>query len=232
MNAYVPKRVVCLVWALIFAQTVAAIVEPIKQLFPQIQPAPGLTGVLIASMRARIVREDGSDVALNGPGELLLQGGNIAMGYYKNHKATAETFDAEGWLHTGDRFKVDEVGRYLYVLCPSRSITATLTSSSYVDRAKDTLKVSGTQVSPLEIEDTLLAHPGKLISDVAVAGVPGTRMSDEKVPRAWAVLSERGRRMSRKQVTHELDAWVKERLSRPKWLRGGIGFVEEVSMST
>ena len=153
------------------------------------------------------------------------------MGYYKNPKATAETFDAEGWLHTGDRFKVDEVGRYLYVLCPSRSITATLTSSSYVDRAKDTLKVSGTQVSPLEIEDTLLAHPGKLTSDVAVAGVPGTRMSDEKVPRAWAVLSERGRRMGRKQVTHELEALVKERLSRPKWLRGGIGFVEEVSMS-
>ncbi|VDC07171.1 unnamed protein product [Peniophora sp. CBMAI 1063] len=191
--------------------TVAAIVEPIKQLFAHIQPTPGLTGVLIPSMRARIVREDGSDAEFDEPGELLLQGGNVAMGYYKNPKATAETFDAEGWLHTGDRFKVDKIGRYFYV-----------------DRAKDTLKVSGTQVSPLEIEDTLLVHPGGFITDVAVAGVPGTRMSDEKVPRAWIVLSERGRKAGRKQVAHELEAWIKERLSRPKWLRGGIGFIDEI----
>lgn len=115
--------------------------------------------------------------------------------------------------------------------CPdSWSFLAMLISHSYVDRTKDTLKVSGTQVSPLEIEDTLLAHPGGLISDVAVAGVPGTRMSDEKVPRAWVVLSEHGRKTGRKQVAHELEAWVKERLSRPKWLRGGIGFVEEVRL--
>ena len=56
-------------------------------------------------------------------------------------------------------------------------------------QAQDTLKVSGVQVSPLEIKDLLLAHPQKLIQDVTVAGVSGGRALDEQVPRAWVVLS-------------------------------------------
>ena len=63
---------------------------------------------------------------------------------------------------------------------------------SFVERTKDVLKVSGAQVSPTEIENALLAYPEKLIADVTVAGVSGGRTSDEKVPRAWVVLSEEG----------------------------------------
>lgn len=58
-------------------------------------------------MEARIVREDGSEAGYNEPGELWLRGMNVALGYYKNPKATGETF-VDGWLHTGDKFKVDE----------------------------------------------------------------------------------------------------------------------------
>lgn len=43
----------------------------------------------------------------------MLEGGNIALGYWKDEKATNETFLPDGWLHTGDRFRVDENGFFL-----------------------------------------------------------------------------------------------------------------------
>jgi acyl-CoA synthetase (AMP-forming)/AMP-acid ligase II len=84
------------------------------------------------------------------------------------------------------------------------------------------------QVSPVEIENTMLEQPDKLITDVSIAGVSGGRTSDERIPRAWIVLSPAGAALGEKEVVTRLDAWVKERLSRYKWLRGGIGIVEAI----
>ena len=105
---------------------------------------------------------------------------------------------------------------------------------------KDTLKISGEQVSPLEIENVLLAHPEKWISDVAVAGVSGGRTRDERIPRAWIVLSERGEKLvqtlgqkdaATQRVVRELLKWCEGQLSKFKWLRGGIEIVDEVHLS-
>lgn len=95
---------------------------------------------------------------------------------------------------------------------------------------KDTLKVSGTQVSPMEIENCLLAHPKKLINDVSVAGVLGGRTEDERVPRAWIVLSDSGKRLGNQVVIEELNTWHKNQLSKYKWLRGGIEIIDEVNI--
>lgn len=100
---------------------------------------------------------------------------------------------------------------------------------SFVDRAKDTLKVSGAQVSPTEIEQVLLSHPGKLISDACVAGVSGGRTSDELLPRAWVVLNEEGRKKGADAVLKELEKWTNDNLSSYKKLRGGLEVVPEVS---
>lgn len=88
------------------------------------------------------------------------------------------------------------------------------------------------QVSPTEIEDLLLSHPAKSIVDVCVGGVSGGRTSDEKVPRAWIVLSEEGRRRGNQAVFEELEAWARKNLSKYKWLRGGIEAVDEVSCAS
>ncbi|TFY71706.1 hypothetical protein EVG20_g1298 [Dentipellis fragilis] len=101
----------------------------------------------------------------------------------------------------------------------------------YVDRLKDTLKVSGAQVSPSEIEHVLLQQPDKLIVDVTVAGVPGDRLSDEKIPRAWVVLSEEGRRLGNAAVIAALDEWVRSQMARHKALQGGIEVVEQLPKS-
>ncbi|KAF9013094.1 hypothetical protein BDQ17DRAFT_1342723 [Cyathus striatus] len=79
----------------------------------------------------------------------------------------------------GHKFRVDEKGYFLY----------------------DTLKVSGSQVSPVEIEN---------------------------VPRAWIVLSDSGKKLGSAAVVKELDAWHQQRLSKYKWLRGGIEVVRRL----
>lgn len=86
------------------------------------QPAPGVLGgrlkrirgslgVLNPGMEARIIREDGSEVDFDEVGELTLTGGNVALGYWNNEKATRETF-VNGWVRTGDRFRVDRDGNF------------------------------------------------------------------------------------------------------------------------
>jgi acyl-CoA synthetase (AMP-forming)/AMP-acid ligase II len=113
---------------------------------------------------------------------------------------------------------------------------------SFADRAKDTLKVSGVQVSPVELETVILNHPSGFISDVAVAGISGHgRTEDERVPRAWIVLNHAGREEVRrikrtgkngeKEITRMVEDHVKEKLSRVKWLRGGVEIVREASTS-
>ena len=95
---------------------------------------------------------------------------------------------------------------------------------------QDTLKVSGMQVSPTEIEETLRQHPEGLIIDVSVAGVSGGRTADERVPRAWVVLSSKGKALGATEVITRLDAWIRETLSQYKWLRGGVGIIDQVSL--
>jgi acyl-CoA synthetase (AMP-forming)/AMP-acid ligase II len=90
------------------------------------------------------------------------------------------------------------------------------------------MKVSGVQVSPSELETTLLAQPDNLVTDVVVAGVNGGRMSQEKVPRAWIVLSEVGKRKGAAAAIKILEEWSRRNLAKQKWLRGGFEVVTEV----
>ena len=83
-------------------------------------------------------------------------------------------------------------------------------------------------MSPSEIENVLLEHPKKWITDVSVAGVSGGRTSDEKVPRAWIVLSEAGKKRGEVGVVKDLQVWSQKNLSKYKWLRGGFEVVDSV----
>ena len=110
-------------------------------------------------------------------------------------------------------------------------MSAVLTPSepcSFIERAKDTLKISGVQVSPSELEITLLAHPDGLIEDIAVAGVSGGRTLDEKVPRAWIVLNKAGKKKGAAATIKTLEEWSRKNLTKQKWLRGGFEVVTEV----
>jgi long-chain acyl-CoA synthetase len=94
----------------------------------------------------------GIDVRLAADGEVLVRGGNVFPGYYKNEEATRLTIDDEGWLHSGDIGDIDEFN-YLKI----------------TDRKKDIIiTAGGKNIAPQEIENLLKSHP--LISQVVVIG--------------------------------------------------------------
>jgi long-chain acyl-CoA synthetase len=94
----------------------------------------------------------GCEISLAGDGEVLIRGGNVTAGYYKNAEATGDTFDAEGWLHTGDVGQVDADG-YLKI----------------VDRKKELIiTAGGKNISPANLEALLKQHP--LIGQAAAIG--------------------------------------------------------------
>jgi acyl-CoA synthetase (AMP-forming)/AMP-acid ligase II len=104
---------------------------------------------------------------LSAPGELWFKGPNVMFGYLGNEKATLETIDEDGFLHTGDVARVDSTG-CVYI----------------VDRLKELIKYKGYQVPPAELEAVLLTHPS--IADAAVVGVTDSD-SGEEIPKAFVV---------------------------------------------
>ncbi|RDX52610.1 amp dependent CoA ligase [Lentinus brumalis] len=112
----------------------------------------GSGGVLLPGCTARVVRPDGSLAAPREPGELVVTGPSMALGYMNNPQATADTFQ-DGWVRTGDEVYFNEL-KEIFV----------------VDRIKELIKVRGFQVPPAELEGHLLDHPD--VGDVCVVGIP------------------------------------------------------------
>ena len=113
---------------------------------------PGTVGPALPGVEVRIVDESGHDVPTGELGELICRGANVMLGYWNQPEATAESLK-DGWLHTGDLATIDADG---YV--------------SIVDRKKDMINVSGFNVYPREVEETLFRHPA--VADVAVVQYP------------------------------------------------------------
>jgi len=113
----------------------------------------GSIGLPVPSTNVAIWSEDGEPLPVGEVGELMVQGPQVMKGYWQRPEETAKVLGSDGWLHTGDIAKMDENG-YFYI----------------VDRKKDMILVSGFNVYPNEVEDTVMAHPGVL--EVAAVGVP------------------------------------------------------------
>lgn len=115
----------------------------------------------------------GVELRVAEDGELLLRGGNVAKGYYKDPEQTAATFDPDGWLHTGDIAEVDEDG-FIRI----------------VDRKKELLiTAGGDNVSPSNLENLLKAHP--LIGQACAVGdrkpyISALIVLDGEVAPGWA----------------------------------------------
>jgi long-chain acyl-CoA synthetase len=73
----------------------------------------GSSGVVVNNMDLKIKDEEGNDLPVGKKGEIVIRGGNVMYGYWKNESATSETIK-DGWLHTGDMGFIDSDG-YLYV---------------------------------------------------------------------------------------------------------------------
>ena len=128
-------------------------------------------GMPTLGYECRIVDDEGSDVGVGVPGQLLVSGvpgRTIMKGYFKNPDATAEAI-RDGWLWTGDIVEADEQG---YI--------------RFVDRTKDMIKRAGENVAAGEVEMVIKTHPG--VADAAVIGVPDP-IRDETI-KAFVILKE------------------------------------------
>ncbi|MET0997974.1 MAG: AMP-binding protein [Marmoricola sp.] len=109
----------------------------------------------------------GETVERGEPGELCTRGYSVMIGYWQDEEKTAESIDADGWMHTGDLAEMREDG-----YC------------NIVGRIKDMVIRGGENIYPREIEEFLYTHPD--IEDVQVIGVPDERYGEELA--AWVKL--------------------------------------------
>jgi fatty-acyl-CoA synthase len=131
-----------------------------------------MAGFAIPGVELRVVDAKDSDVARDGRavGEVIARGDGIMKGYWKQPEATAEAMRG-GWFHTGDMASWNEDG---YVLI--------------VDRKKDIIVSGGENISSLEVEKMLLAHP--VVLEAAVIPVPDEKWGE--VPKALVILKSAG----------------------------------------
>jgi 4-coumarate--CoA ligase len=194
----------------------ASIASPAAPGIFSLEPAlPGTIGYLLPGMEGRVVDPDTlRDVPTGEKGELWARGAVVTPGYFKDPDATADIFTEPGWLRTGDLVMRDDQDRI-----------------HYLDRLKEMIKVKGLQVAATEVEDTLLDHPENLVRDACVAGVDNGRGDGSLFVRAWVVLTDKGGSQAENAVASKLEEFVRNRLSKHKWLTGGIEVVDSVRFS-
>jgi long-chain acyl-CoA synthetase len=112
---------------------------------------PGAMSRPIPGVEIRLVDADDRPVARGAPGEMLLRGPHIALGYWTGPGEWGGFTD--GWYRTGDIMREDEEGNF-----------------RFVSRAKNLIVRGGSNISPVEVEQVLASHP--VARDAAVLGVP------------------------------------------------------------
>ncbi|KAH7420130.1 acyl-CoA synthetases/AMP-acid ligases II [Cadophora sp. MPI-SDFR-AT-0126] len=167
----------------------------------------GSVGKLLPSTEARLVDDDLHDVPPGQPGEILLRGPSMFMGYKDNQEANYEAFPygIGNWMRTGDVGRFDDEG-FLYL----------------TDRKKDLVKFKGNQVPPAELEDVLLSHP--LVTEAGVCASWDDQQGTE-VPTAYVNLAPTLSEGDRSKTLAEIRRYHDERVAGYKKLRGGIFYL-------
>jgi long-chain acyl-CoA synthetase len=111
----------------------------------------------------------GQDVALGEPGEICVKGPMVLVRYFNKPDETANSFDDEGYFHTGDVAIMDEQG-YLRI----------------VDRTKDMIIVGGFKVFSKKVEEVLAEHPA--VDMIAMVGVPNPDRPGSELVKAFVTL--------------------------------------------
>jgi benzoate-CoA ligase family protein len=158
---------------------------------------PGTSGKPVPGYEIKIVDEHGKPVRPGDSGRLWIRSESAAKYYWNKPEKTAETM-VDGWLNTGDTYRQDEDGYFIYD-----------------GRSDDMLKVGGIWCSPVEVESCLIGHPAVL--EAAVVG-----HADENSlikPKAFVVLKQAGGGDT--ALTDELMALCKKTLAPykyPRWV--------------
>jgi crotonobetaine/carnitine-CoA ligase len=156
-------------------------------------PRPDAMGYVTAGCEVEVHDAAGQPVAPDVVGEIVVRGdrGTTLFAGYLDDPATTDASFAGDWFHTGDRATVDTNGRFFFD-----------------GRRSDVLKVAGENVSTVEVESVLSAHPAVL--EASVVGAPDP-VRDE-VPVAFVVATD----AAAAPTVDELTQWCAERLGKAK----------------
>jgi len=186
-----------------YGMTEASPVTHVGCVTPPEMNRPASIGLPLALTDCRILDLEGNEVAPGEPGELVMRGPQIMLGYWKEPQATAAVL-RDGWYFSGDIVRRDADG-YYYVL----------------DRIKEMIKYKGFPVAPAEVESVLLEHPA--VRDCGVVAKPD--LDAGEIPCAFVVLRE-GFTPS-DALAKQLRDFVADRLAHHKQPRE-VRFVEAV----
>jgi acyl-CoA synthetase (AMP-forming)/AMP-acid ligase II len=164
---------------------------------------PASIGQPLALTECRVVDNEGSEVAPDEAGELIMRGPQFMLGYWKEPQATAAVL-RDGWYFSGDIVRTDADGFY-YVL----------------DRSKEMIKYKGFPVAPAEVEALLLEHPA--VRDCGVVAKPD--LAAGEIPCAFVVLREGFTACG--AMDEELRSFVADRLAHHKQPRE-VRFVKTI----
>jgi long-chain acyl-CoA synthetase len=128
---------------------------------PRYDARLGSVGRAQTVVEVRVADAEGRDLPPDEPGEILVRGQSVMLGYWRDPEATEKTLRG-GWLHTGDLGTLDADG-YLTLM----------------DRSKDMIISGGSNIYPREIEEVLLTHPA--VVECAVVGRPHPEWGEEVV---------------------------------------------------
>ncbi|MGW0705702.1 fatty acid--CoA ligase family protein [Streptomyces sp. NPDC002643] len=159
------------------------------------------SGRAIPGAEVKVVGPSGAALPPGSPGEVLVRGFNVMRGYFEDPEETARAVTEDGWLRTGDVGVLDADGNL-----------------RITDRIKDMFIVGGFNAYPAEIEQLLGSHPD--VADVAVIGVPDTRLGE--VGKAYVV-----RRPGSATTADDLIAWSRREMANYKVPRT-VEFVGEL----
>ena len=164
---------------------------------------PGSSGLIVPGYEARLLNDENAAVPSGEIGNLWIRGDSVCAGYWNQHEKSKNAIEGH-WIRTGDKFTRDVDGFYWYG-----------------GRSDDMLKVGGLWVSPVEVENALIAHDA-----VLECGVIGREDRDGLIkPMAFVVLAAGA--AGSPELAKALQQFVRERLAeykRPRW----VAFVEEL----
>ncbi|MFH0729509.1 MAG: AMP-binding protein [Pseudomonadota bacterium] len=194
---------------------------------------PGTCGKPFRDYTVKLVGDDGLDVGINTPGELLirpLRPHTMVLEYYKMPEKTVEAW-GDLWFHTGDYLSRDEDGYY-----------------HFVDRKKDALRRRGENISSYEVEKAINSHPsvlesaavavksdlgedevmicltlkpGKALSPVELMAYCEERMAHFMIPRYVRIMTEMPKTPTQRVLKYQLR---QESVTSDTWDREAAGY--------
>ncbi len=147
---------------------------------------PDTAGRTIPGNDVAIFDDDGNRLPDGAEGNICVRGPNVMLGYWRNPKATAEAFFADGWLRTGDIGRIQDGLLFL------------------ASRKRDLIIRGGENIYPLEIENRIDDHPD--VQEVAVVGVDHRELGQEVKA---IVVPKQGKALAAKQIQD----WVGQSLA-------------------